>query len=868
MTSQLSHVGSKLNSVSHSVVDFLKTVASDDISLSNIDPEAIGINYITKRLIIMRYPSDEEDPFTGRPIDVLSRFLNARHPSRYMLWNLSERQYDYTKFNDQVIEFSFPGFPAPPLDRLFEICNSLFGWLSADLSNVAVLHCQTGTGRSVVVAAAFLAWVGYKTRDPVEALRLVAARIGAPRPSALVIPSQVRTLSYVRRLLRDELPSPAPLILERVILNGIPACEDDGSCRPYIQIFKNGKLVFSSTQPLASAKAPLPLPAAAADSANAGASANNADASATAAETADGTVSASTNSRLRAATAPRGGLQWYSPHDEAALFHVGLPLEGDVLIRVRHVSRDLRRDTILRCSLHTGYLEPGLVRLPVAELDAACADPRFPKTFTLDLILRAAVAAGPGATATEENEAFWKHMIHRHRKVNRARARAAAEANAAAAAAFAAENGGGGAAAGGAAGAAAAAAEDAAAVAEGVTAVNASVSVAPDFKKLFSAAVDDDDDDEDEGVASKASGAGAARAGAKPAPAASAPAAAAGSNVNASASVGAGGKGKSKKPLSFHFLDDDEEGENEDDDDDEEDSGDKKKAAAGSGPVPAGVRVARGGTKAEDDATGKVNIHLTQSDSDESDGDFFTKINKSDATPAAAPAAVAKKDDVSAAAAPAPAAPAPAAAVAVAAAATATAAANSSADKSDFDEFDLISVPPAAKPAEAKPAEAEAKPSAADAAAASALFDLMTSSSIPALTAAPPAAAAPAPAPAAAKPAAAATKPAASTSLGSDFDDLDAMMAEMGIATTKPAAAATAPNAAAAKAASPKTAEADPMDDIDAFLSSAAAPAAAPAAAAAAKPSAKVSGIDTTTTDLSELEAMLGLVPSSPRDLP
>ena len=34
--------------------------------------------------------------------DALSAFFNTKHPGQYMIINLSEKQYDYSKFDDQV----------------------------------------------------------------------------------------------------------------------------------------------------------------------------------------------------------------------------------------------------------------------------------------------------------------------------------------------------------------------------------------------------------------------------------------------------------------------------------------------------------------------------------------------------------------------------------------------------------------------------------------------------------------------------------------------------------------------------------------------------------------------------------------------
>lgn len=60
----------------------------------------------------------------------------------------------------KVLEFRFPGHPAPPLGMLFKMCTSIESWLLADPKNVAAVHCLTGRGRTSTVLACYLAWVG------------------------------------------------------------------------------------------------------------------------------------------------------------------------------------------------------------------------------------------------------------------------------------------------------------------------------------------------------------------------------------------------------------------------------------------------------------------------------------------------------------------------------------------------------------------------------------------------------------------------------------------------------------------------------------------------------------------------------------
>lgn len=110
-------------------------------------------------------------------------FLTERHGNNFLIINLSERPYDYSKFNNQVrpavtttrrrhwlprtsrtltvcanvvgtlacpalasqvMEFGFPDHHAPPLDVLWAVCHCMDAWLSLDERNVAVVHCKAG----------------------------------------------------------------------------------------------------------------------------------------------------------------------------------------------------------------------------------------------------------------------------------------------------------------------------------------------------------------------------------------------------------------------------------------------------------------------------------------------------------------------------------------------------------------------------------------------------------------------------------------------------------------------------------------------------------------------------------------------------
>ena len=88
----------------------------------------------------------------------------------------------------------------------------------------------------------------YVTSLGVYEMQINGRRVGDEvlAPGDLVIPSQRRYLGYVVALLEQQRPSRAPLRLERVIMNGIPRFEGGATCRPYLQIFKDARLLFTA----------------------------------------------------------------------------------------------------------------------------------------------------------------------------------------------------------------------------------------------------------------------------------------------------------------------------------------------------------------------------------------------------------------------------------------------------------------------------------------------------------------------------------------------------------------------------------------------------------------------------------------------
>ena len=118
----------------------------------------------------------------------------------------------------------------------------------------------------------------------------------------LTIPSQRRYVQYFSNMLDGVKPRAEPLLLRRIIINSIPIFgtlgddhPDSLGCCPYLQLFKNGKLIATAA------------PCSLSDSIGAGAKS-------------------------------KPSLRWIKAEEGSMSFTVDVPIQGDVLLRCRHVS--------------------------------------------------------------------------------------------------------------------------------------------------------------------------------------------------------------------------------------------------------------------------------------------------------------------------------------------------------------------------------------------------------------------------------------------------------------------------------------------------------------------------------------------------
>lgn len=109
----------------------------------------------------MAFPAEGVERAYRNDIDEVVKLLEQEHGEHYLIFNLSQRPYDYAKFKNRVVDWcGFPDHHNPPLALLFRTLKALFEFLVADNKNVVVIHCNAGKGRTGTVIACLLLMVG------------------------------------------------------------------------------------------------------------------------------------------------------------------------------------------------------------------------------------------------------------------------------------------------------------------------------------------------------------------------------------------------------------------------------------------------------------------------------------------------------------------------------------------------------------------------------------------------------------------------------------------------------------------------------------------------------------------------------------
>lgn len=349
----------------------------------------LDLTYITPSLIAMGYPASGVEKTYRNDISEVAAFLTSRHATAFRVYNLSERKYDYAKFQHRVNECGFPDHHPPPLQLLLDIMNDMLQFMAQSEENVVVVHCLAGKGRTGVVCSCFLLVTGFygniyamtKDRELREAANTAIRDFWNARGQGVRYPSQALYIYYFLRVVRRlktmprQIPRLRPakkMLLTRVVLNGIPDYEASprGGCTPFLQVLPapsqhdNPPLLYNSSWQ-------------------------------------------NPNFETYAAD-PRGSI----------VFETNCLIQGDILLRCFHANSFsmLGRHVVqmFHVTFNTDFFHKkcDLYRLKKKEVDEAHDNARFPDTFCLDCYVAPVVEDDDLAIDQDDQDAI---VLNTHR---------------------------------------------------------------------------------------------------------------------------------------------------------------------------------------------------------------------------------------------------------------------------------------------------------------------------------------------------------------------------------------------------------------------------------------------------------------------
>eukprot|EP00039_Didymoeca_costata_P007965 m.105988 g.105988 ORF g.105988 m.105988 type:complete len:385 (+) comp13892_c0_seq2:164-1318(+) len=195
----------------------------------------LDMTFITKNLVAMGFPSEGTEGIYRNHMKDVKRFFDTYHKDKYKVYNLcSERDYNRDKFYGRVVKYPFDDHNAPPFLLMPTFCEDVHNYLQADQSNVAVIHCKAGKGRTGVMICAYLMHcrMWENTQEALDFYGHARTKNG----KGVTIPSQIRYVHYYGRYIRENLQyRPTALLFKRIRLCGIPNFSK-GTCVPFFTL--------------------------------------------------------------------------------------------------------------------------------------------------------------------------------------------------------------------------------------------------------------------------------------------------------------------------------------------------------------------------------------------------------------------------------------------------------------------------------------------------------------------------------------------------------------------------------------------------------------------------------------------------------
>jgi phosphatidylinositol-3,4,5-trisphosphate 3-phosphatase/dual-specificity protein phosphatase PTEN len=230
-------------------MDYVRTLVSGNKRRFIEGKYNLDLTYITSRIIAMSFPADGWSRLYRNSADTVAQFLEERHGQNYRVFNLSEYTYDQSKFQNHVSKYPWPDHHSPPLELLFRACWEIHEFLISDQSHVVVVNCMAGKGRTGTLISCYLLFSGRFATEEQALLYYKRRRFTEESENGGVSqPSQLRYVQYFFQTLSRRYKYPTLKILKSISLQRAPHFSGN-SCVPFIKLFRQDSLIYSSKTP-------------------------------------------------------------------------------------------------------------------------------------------------------------------------------------------------------------------------------------------------------------------------------------------------------------------------------------------------------------------------------------------------------------------------------------------------------------------------------------------------------------------------------------------------------------------------------------------------------------------------------------------
>lgn len=207
-------------------------------------PEPEKFIEIIPRIYILNFPSK------ARIASLQQNFSKVK--GEYKIWNISEYTYNPKIFENNVIDYSKPGYPNPCLKDFFIMFKEMSNWLDSNAQNLLFIHCQKNFSRSSLILICFLYFLKH-SQDFLEIENFVFEKLNSN-----LLNNQKLYLKYIESAFNNVSFNKHPILLKKLTISEIPfirKLKEHGedpvlsktvNFKPYIQIFKNKEIIYNS----------------------------------------------------------------------------------------------------------------------------------------------------------------------------------------------------------------------------------------------------------------------------------------------------------------------------------------------------------------------------------------------------------------------------------------------------------------------------------------------------------------------------------------------------------------------------------------------------------------------------------------------